>query len=95
MTKGLEQQQKAVACGHWPLYRFNPSLEDKGQNPLHIDSKAPSIPFTEYALNENRYRLLKMMNPTDADSLMEMAQKDVDNRWKFLENRTKTLEPEK
>ena len=75
-----------------PLYRFNPDLEDEGKNPLHIDSKAASIPFSEYALNENRYRMLKMMNPDHADELMAMAQKDVEKAWRFLEGRFKALE---
>ena len=60
-----------------------------------VDSKAPSMPFAEYALNENRYRMLKMMNPEHADELMDMSQKDVEKGWKFLEGRAKALEPEK
>jgi len=95
MAKGLDQQKKAVECGHWPLYRYNPQLEVEGKNPLHIDSKAPAIPFADYALNENRYRMLKMMNPAHADELMAMSQKDVEKAWKFLEGRAKALEPEK
>jgi pyruvate-ferredoxin/flavodoxin oxidoreductase len=95
LAKGLEQQKNAVACAHWPLYRYNPDLEEQGKNPLHIDSKAPTIPFAEYALNENRYRMLKMMNPEHADELMALSQKDVDKAWKFLNGRAKALEPEK
>ena len=95
LAKGLDQQKNAVACGHWPLYRYNPDLEDQGKNPLHIDSKAPTMPFADYALNENRYRMLKMMNPAHADELMAMSQKDVDKAWKFLNGRAKALEPEK
>ncbi len=95
LANGLEQQQKAVACGHWPLYRYNPALEDAGKNPLHVDSKAPTMPFAEYALSENRYRMLKMMNPEHADELMELSQKDVTKSWKFLEGRAAALEPEK
>ncbi len=92
MTKGLDQQQKAVACGHWPLYRYNPALEEEGKNPLHIDSKPPSIPFSEYAMNENRYRMLKMMNPDEAEALMAAVQRDVEKGWKALEGRFKALE---
>ena len=91
MGKGLEQQQKAVACGHWPLYRYNPMLEEQG-NPLIIDSKEPSISFADYALGENRYRMLKLSNPEMADQLMEESQKDVDRSWKFLKSRFKALE---
>lgn len=72
-----------------------PSLEDAGKNPLHIDSKAPTMKFEEYALGENRYRALKMMNPTMADELMAQSQNDVDKAWKFLEGRAKALEPAK
>ncbi len=92
MTKGLDQQKKAVLSGHWPLYRYNPDLEDEGKNPLHIDSKAPEITFAEYALGENRYRMLKMMNPDHADELMAQSQKDVERGWKFLQGRYKALE---
>ncbi|MDH3349336.1 MAG: pyruvate:ferredoxin (flavodoxin) oxidoreductase, partial [Desulfobulbaceae bacterium] len=92
MTAGLEQQKKAVACGHWPLYRYNPVLEDEGKNPLSIDSKEPTIQFDEYALAENRYRMLKMTNPDMADELMAQSQKDVEKAWKFLKGRFKALE---
>jgi len=94
MAKGLEQQKKAVACGHWPLYRYNPDLEAQGKNPLTIDSKEPSITFEEYALGENRYRSLKMVNPTEADALMAQSQKDVTRSWKFLKGRAQAMEPE-
>ena len=93
MALGLDQQKKAVACGHWPLYRYNPQLEEAGKNPLAIDSKPPAIPFSDYALNENRYRALKLTNPAMFDELMGLAQKDVDKGWKFLVGRAKSLEP--
>ncbi|MCF8057048.1 MAG: pyruvate:ferredoxin (flavodoxin) oxidoreductase [Desulfocapsa sp.] len=95
MTKGLHQQKKAVECGHWPLYRFNPELEAAGKNPLSIDSKEPTLTFEEYAMGENRYRMLKMMNPEHADELMAQSQNDVNRSWKFLQARAASLEPEK
>ncbi|MBI5141598.1 MAG: pyruvate:ferredoxin (flavodoxin) oxidoreductase [Nitrospirae bacterium] len=93
MTTGLDQQKKAVASGHWPLYRYNPNLEAEGKNPLIIDSKDPSIKFEEYAYGENRYRSLKAAKPELAAKLMEMAQKDVDRAWRMLVQRAKSLEP--
>ncbi len=87
MANGLEQQKKAVACGHWPLYRYNPQLEAEGKNPLIIDSKEPTISFADYALGENRYRMLKLANPEMADKLMEESQKDVDRAWKMLKGK--------
>jgi len=95
MTKGLHQMKKAVDCGHWPLYRYHPELEEAGKNPLTIDSKEPTITFEEYAMGENRYRMLKMVNPAHADELMAASQKDVTKSWKFLVARAAALEPEK
>ncbi|MFH0785199.1 MAG: pyruvate:ferredoxin (flavodoxin) oxidoreductase [Pseudomonadota bacterium] len=94
MALGLEQQKKAVACGHWPLYRFNPDLEAQGKNPLIIDSKEPTISFDDYALGENRYRTLKRVNPSQADQLLAASQKDVLKGWKFLKSLAVALEPE-
>jgi pyruvate-ferredoxin/flavodoxin oxidoreductase len=93
MALGLEQQKKAVACGHWPLYRFNPQLEDEGKNPLIIDSKEPTLSFDEYALGENRYRSLKLVNPDAADALLQQSQRDVNKGWAFLKSLSAALEP--
>jgi pyruvate-ferredoxin/flavodoxin oxidoreductase len=81
LKKGLEQQKLAVACGHWPLYRFNPALISEGKNPLSIDSKDPSVPFQDYAYNESRYRMLVQSDEQRAEALMKLAQKDVRSRW--------------
>lgn len=89
MSKGVEEQKKAVNCGHWPLFRFNPELEAQGKNPLTIDSKEPSISFAEYAYSENRYRALRASNPELAAKLMEKAEADVKRRWKYLKHMAK------
>ena len=94
MAMGLEQQKKAVECGHWSLFRYNPALEAEGKNPMIIDSKEPTITFAEYAMNENRYRSLKLSNPEHADELMAQSQKDVDRAWKVLKGWAKAFETE-
>ena len=85
MTNGYEQQRKAVECGHWPLYRFNPLLAAEGKNPLQLDSKPPTIQFADYAYNENRYRTLKQSNPEEAARLMALAEKDVTSRFNLMQ----------
>ena len=76
MTKGIQSQKKAVDCGHWPLYRYNPARATEGNNPLQLDSKAPSISFEEFAATQNRFRALKKVNPEAASQLIEGA-----NTW--------------
>ncbi len=85
MKKGLEQQKLAVQSGFWPLYRYNPELADKGENPLTMDSKAPSIPFQQYAYNETRYSMLVQADEERAEALMKEAQEDVKKHWTLYE----------
>jgi pyruvate-ferredoxin/flavodoxin oxidoreductase len=85
MTKGMTNQKMAVECGHWPIYRYNPMLTLEGKNPLKIDSKAPKITFEEYAYTETRYKMLTKSHPHEAKELMKLAQQDVNDRWKALE----------
>jgi pyruvate-ferredoxin/flavodoxin oxidoreductase len=85
MTTGTEEQKKAVACGHWPLYRFDPRLKEAGKNPLQLDSKAPTMTFEEYAYGENRYRSLKQSKPEAAAELMKLASEDAANRYALME----------
>jgi pyruvate-ferredoxin/flavodoxin oxidoreductase len=83
MRFGLEQQKLAVNSGYWPLYRYNPELALEGKNPLKLESKAPSIPFKQYAYNETRYRMLTKSHPDAAKLLLEQAQKDVNEKWQL------------
>ncbi|MBU0512983.1 MAG: pyruvate:ferredoxin (flavodoxin) oxidoreductase, partial [Chloroflexi bacterium] len=85
MSKGLEQQKLAVNSGLWPLYRYNPELAAQGKNPLKLDSKAPSVPLSEYAYNETRYRMLLQSDESRAEMLMKLAQEDVNSRWRMYE----------
>jgi pyruvate-ferredoxin/flavodoxin oxidoreductase len=86
MSKGVEEQRKAVASGHWPLFRYNPGLVAEGKNPLVLDSKEPTMPYAEYAYGENRFKVLKNSNPKAAAALMIQAQADVERRWKYLKH---------
>jgi pyruvate-ferredoxin/flavodoxin oxidoreductase len=83
MTSAIETQRSAVASGHWPLYRFNPELAAEGKNPLVIDSKEPTISFEQYALEQNRYRVLKKSNPKAAAELMKKANKWTARRYEL------------
>ena len=41
MGKSQAEEKKAVECGYWQLYRYNPALEEEGKNPFQLDSKEP------------------------------------------------------
>jgi len=86
MAKGVEVQRKAVASGHWPLFRYNPRLEAEGKNPFVVDSPDPNISYQEYAYKENRFKSLQRSNPEAAADLMKRAQAAVDRRWHYLKH---------
>jgi pyruvate-ferredoxin/flavodoxin oxidoreductase len=81
MAKSLDQTKLAVQSGHWPMYRYNPALAEQGQNPLVIESKEPTIPISQYAYNETRYKMLTQMDEERAEMLMKEAQHDAKSRW--------------
>ncbi len=85
MINGLQDQKAAVASGQWILYRFDPRRTEKGENPLVLDSKAPTIPLEQYLKMENRFKMIMKSNPEEAKKLFEIAQKEVTARWKRFE----------
>jgi pyruvate-ferredoxin/flavodoxin oxidoreductase len=86
MVCGLEQQKAAVLSGYWPLMRYNPALRAQGKNPFQLDSKAPTIPFQQYAYKEGRYSALERSNPEVARELLALAQSDIDRQWRVYSN---------
>ncbi len=83
MSKGLDQQKKAVQSGLWPIYRYDPRLVDAGQNPLLLDSKEPSIPVEEYMYSETRFRMLTQSDEERAEALLKLSKEDSKARWSF------------
>ncbi len=84
MIEGYQEQKNAVASGHWPLYRYNPDLTVQGKNPLTLDSKEPTMSVSDYALRENRYKILQRSKPEASEMLLGKAQKGVDAKLKML-----------
>ncbi len=85
MHKGMEEQRAAVESGHYPLFRFNPLVEKEGQNPLKLDSKAPSIAYEDFAYRETRFKMLTKSKPERAKLLLDLAQKETQARWHLYE----------
>jgi len=81
MAKGMTQQKLAVESGYWPLYRFNPALENEGKNPFQLDSHDPKIKLQDYIYTEGRYRMLQRSDPETAKILLAQAQEAVNHHW--------------
>ena len=81
MGRSQEEAAKAVACGYWANFRYNPALRDTDKNPFSLDSKEPDWDkFEDFLLGEVRYSSLKRSFPEAAEALFEKTKKDAQNR---------------
>ncbi|NCD16117.1 MAG: pyruvate:ferredoxin (flavodoxin) oxidoreductase [Actinobacteria bacterium] len=82
METSMSHQADAVASGYWPLYRFRPGVDEHTQ-PMSLDSRAPSKPVTDFMMAETRFSMLARSHPQRAEALARLAQRDVDERWRY------------
>ncbi len=80
MMKSQEEEKKAVDCGYWQLYRYNPALIDEGKNPFTLDSKEPTGDYKSFLLGETRYASLMKARPDTAEELFAKTEKDSKER---------------
>ncbi len=82
MSMSVEESKKAVECGYWNLYRFDPRLEAEGKNPFSLDSKEPDYEkFRAHLTNQGRYARLARQFPDQAEDLYSQAEADVRRRY--------------
>ena len=73
MVNCQNEMKKAVDCGYWNMFRFNPALKAEGKNPFTIDSKPATADYKEFILGEARYSSLTRSFPERAEELFEKA----------------------
>jgi len=83
---GMEQQKKAVECGLWPIFRFNPQLQKNGENPMILDYKAPKLNVKDFMYNETRFKMVEKMDKEAALSYLETASKTAQTLFHRYEN---------
>ena len=81
MGKSQENIKDAVDCGYWQLYRYNPMLKEKDENPFILDSKEPNGKFKEFIMGQTRYSSLAKEFPQVADKLFELTEKQAMERY--------------
>ncbi len=83
MGKAQDEQKRAVECGYWHLWRFNPELEAEGKNPFTLDSKEPQWDkFQDFLMGEARYTSLMKTFPAEAGELFKAAEENAQWRYK-------------
>ena len=85
MTTAMSDQKTAVDSGQWLLYRYNPERAEHGENPLQLDSRAPTRKLKDLFQQQTRFQMLTKSKPEDAQRLWSQAQRDVEVRYRFYE----------
>ena len=90
MGRSQAEEARAVECGYWHLWRFNPELAEQGKNPFTLDSKEPQWDkFQDFLMGEVRYLSVKKAYPEEADELFAEAQKMAKRRYQTYVRQTK------
>ena len=84
MANCQAEMKKAVECGYWNLFRFNPALKAEGKNPFTLDSKAPAGGYQEFLMNEARYSSLTRSFPDRAKELFALNEETAKARYEKL-----------
>ena len=84
MVNCQAEMKKAVDCGYWNMFRFNPAAKAEGKNPFTMDSKAPTTSYRDFILNEARYASLTRSFPERANELFEKAEATAMARYEHL-----------
>ena len=87
MVNCQKEMAKAVECGYWNNFRFDPRLKAEGKNPFILDSKEPTTSYKDFILNEARYSSLTRSFPDRAEALFEKAAKVAQERYEELKKR--------
>ncbi len=82
MGKSQAEEAKAVECGYWHLWRYNPALEAEGKNPFTLDSKEPKWEgFKDFLKGEVRYASVMKQYPAEAEELFQAAEDNA--KWRY------------
>ena len=87
MHRVQEEMKRAVDSGYWLLYRYDPRQE----HPFHLDSKAPTMPYTEFLDGEVRYASLRRSFPENAERLFARGSEDAEQRYKKYSGKEKEI----
>jgi pyruvate-ferredoxin/flavodoxin oxidoreductase len=85
MTTAMSDQKVAVDSGQWLLYRYHPERTLAGENPLALDSRAPTRKVRDFLQQQARFKMLHKSRPEDAKRLWQQVQQDTEIRYRLYE----------
>jgi pyruvate-ferredoxin/flavodoxin oxidoreductase len=93
LSDALNQQERAVDTGYWPLFRYDPRRIPAGESPLKMDSPAPKLSLAEFITRENRFRQVQQADPEQFKRFLAEAEKQAKERYALYEQMSKAMIP--
>ena len=87
LVNAQEEIKRAVACGYWHCFRFDPRRAEQGLNPFQLDSKEPTANYLDFIKNEVRYSSLTRSFPERAEKLFAKADENAVKKYQELKKR--------
>ena len=84
MNRSMMEMKKAVSCGHWNLFRYDPRKKEQGENPLSVDSAEPTGDYMEFLKGEVRFKSLELKSPEKAEEMFEKSRQIAAERYQSL-----------
>ena len=85
-TLSQQEEKRAVQCGYWPLYRYNPALKAEGKNPFSLDCQKPDGSLREFLGGEVRYASLQNTFPGEAKKLHDRLEQEINQRYESFKD---------
>ncbi|MBQ1213224.1 MAG: pyruvate:ferredoxin (flavodoxin) oxidoreductase, partial [Clostridia bacterium] len=92
MTNCQGEMKRAVDCGYWQMFRYNPAAKAEGKNPFTLDSKEPQADYVEFIKSETRYSSLVQQFPDRAEALFDKASEASKAKYEHLTKLAKLYE---
>ncbi|MBR4744521.1 MAG: pyruvate:ferredoxin (flavodoxin) oxidoreductase, partial [Oscillospiraceae bacterium] len=89
MANCQKEMKKAVDCGYWNMFRYDPARKAQGLNPFQLDSKEPTENYQDFIMGEARYSALVTSFPERAEKLFAKAEETSKKRFAELEERAR------
>ena len=91
LSKCMHEEQLAVSCGYWPLYRFNPDNQKQNKPLLSLDSKTPDGNFKQFLQGEARFSAMFTSKSPEIQALLERAEREMQEHFAYLEKLAQIL----
>jgi len=93
LSEALDQQERAVDSGYWPLFRYDPRKIVAGESPLKLDSGAPKLALADFLSHENRFNQVAKAQPEQWKKFLAEAQKGAKERYALYEHLARAMNP--